>query len=405
MRRRGVPRRGHPRRDRPLRLRLRRGGARDPGRPAAHRRAVRVRRADRRVDGAGAGALGRRPPRHRLPRRPGRARRWPRCGRSWREVRRDRPHLHRAPAPPTRASPRRSGRRSATRARSSTSAPAPATTSRPTASVTAVEPSAVMIAQRPPGAAPVVQARAEALPFEDGSFDAAMAVLTLHHWTRLARAGSRSCGASRGASSCSRWDPSFAARLWISADYFPELIDEDVARFPSLADQAGALRAHARRSRSRSPPTAATASTAPTGAVPEAYLDPVVRAGISVLAERSPGELDAGPRAARGRPAAPAPGPSATPTCSSSTSSTSATGCWSAAKALPRPPLERGAARPPPAPRAGGSSRPSSAAARRAPCAPSPTTRPGRAASVNDGCWATIRSKTARRCGSRALGL
>ena len=47
--------------------------------------------------------------------------------------------------------------------------------------VTAVEPSAVMIAQRPPEAAPAVQASAEALPFEDASFDAAMAVLTLHH--------------------------------------------------------------------------------------------------------------------------------------------------------------------------------------------------------------------------------
>ena len=44
-------------------------------------------------------------------------------------------------------------------------------------------------------------------------------------------------------------------------------------------------------------------------------------------------------------------------------------------------------------------------AARPAPCAPSPTTRPARRSSVKDGCWATIRSKTARRCGSRPLGL
>src|SRR3954468_514826 len=48
--------------------------------------------------------------------------------------------------------------------------------------VTAVEPSAVMIAQRPPGAAPVVQAAAETLPFADDSFDAAMAIMTVHHW-------------------------------------------------------------------------------------------------------------------------------------------------------------------------------------------------------------------------------
>ena len=53
----------------------------------------------------------------------------------------------------------------------------------PDRDVTAVEPSAVMIAQRPADAAPAIQASAEALPFEDGAFDAAMAVLTLHHWT------------------------------------------------------------------------------------------------------------------------------------------------------------------------------------------------------------------------------
>src|SRR5437588_10947331 len=53
----------------------------------------------------------------------------------------------------------------------------------PDREVTAVEPSEVMIAQRPAGAAPAVKAVAEQLPFADDSFDAAMAVLTLHHWS------------------------------------------------------------------------------------------------------------------------------------------------------------------------------------------------------------------------------
>lgn len=48
--------------------------------------------------------------------------------------------------------------------------------------VTAVEPSAVMRGQRPVGAAPCVAAAAESLPFEDHSFDVAMAVSTVHHW-------------------------------------------------------------------------------------------------------------------------------------------------------------------------------------------------------------------------------
>ena len=48
--------------------------------------------------------------------------------------------------------------------------------------VIAVEPSAEMIRQRRLGAAPVVQASASRLPFRDLSFDAALAVLTVHHW-------------------------------------------------------------------------------------------------------------------------------------------------------------------------------------------------------------------------------
>jgi ubiquinone/menaquinone biosynthesis C-methylase UbiE len=48
--------------------------------------------------------------------------------------------------------------------------------------VLAVEPSATMREQRPRGAAPALNARAEALPFDDDSFDAAMACVTIHHW-------------------------------------------------------------------------------------------------------------------------------------------------------------------------------------------------------------------------------
>jgi SAM-dependent methyltransferase len=49
--------------------------------------------------------------------------------------------------------------------------------------VVAVEPSEVMLAQRPASAAPAVKAPAEALPFGDDEFDAAMAVLSVHHWS------------------------------------------------------------------------------------------------------------------------------------------------------------------------------------------------------------------------------
>ncbi len=52
--------------------------------------------------------------------------------------------------------------------------------------VIAVEPSSVMIAQRPIGAASVVQAVAERLPFRDYVFDVAMAILAVHHFTDIA---------------------------------------------------------------------------------------------------------------------------------------------------------------------------------------------------------------------------
>nr|BFE87156.1 hypothetical protein GCM10020093_097570 [Planobispora longispora] len=72
--------------------------------------------------------------------------------------------------------------------------------------VTAVEPSAVMRGQRPVGAAPCVAAAAESLPFEDHSFDVAMAVSTVHHW-KDPIGGCVRCGAWPAAWWCSRSTP------------------------------------------------------------------------------------------------------------------------------------------------------------------------------------------------------
>ncbi|MGW2778219.1 methyltransferase domain-containing protein [Streptomyces olivaceoviridis] len=56
----------------------------------------------------------------------------------------------------------------------------------PPRTVPAVEPSQVVISQRPVGAAPAVRAVAEHLPLRDNVVDAAMALLTVHHWADLA---------------------------------------------------------------------------------------------------------------------------------------------------------------------------------------------------------------------------
>ena len=98
--------------------------------------------------------------------------------------------------------------------------------------VTAVEPSAEMIGQRPPGSAPVVQASAEDLPFADQSFDASMAVLTAHHWADLGAGLAGMRRVTRERIVIVTFDPEALADLWIANDYFPEML--------SLKRRAGA---------------------------------------------------------------------------------------------------------------------------------------------------------------------
>lgn len=86
--------------------------------------------------------------------------------------------------------------------------------------VTAVEPSAEMIAQRRPGAAPVVQASAEALPFDDDSFDAAMALHTVHHWPDLEAGLGELRRVARHRIVILANEPGQIDDLWIT-DYFP----------------------------------------------------------------------------------------------------------------------------------------------------------------------------------------
>jgi SAM-dependent methyltransferase len=91
--------------------------------------------------------------------------------------------------------------------------------------VTAVEPSAQMIAQRPAGSAPVVQASAEELPFAADSFDAAMGVLTAHHWTDLGAGLKEMRRVTRQRILIVAFDPGALANLWITRDYFPAMLE------------------------------------------------------------------------------------------------------------------------------------------------------------------------------------
>ncbi|WP_436639571.1 class I SAM-dependent methyltransferase [Microbaculum sp. FT89] len=102
--------------------------------------------------------------------------------------------------------------------------------------ITAVDPSARMIGQRSASDATVIQASAENLPFDDNSFDAAMAVLTIHHWSDKERGVAEIRRVTRGKIVFLTYDPSFRG-LWL-AEYFPALVSLDEDQMPTMTDFA-----------------------------------------------------------------------------------------------------------------------------------------------------------------------
>jgi hypothetical protein len=107
--------------------------------------------------------------------------------------------------------------------------------------VTAVEPSAEMIAQRLPGSAPIVQASAEALPFDDNSFDAATAIITVHHWAdhRAGLAEMTRVASQRVA--VLTFDPAPLSELWLVRDYFPRTLEIHGEAMPPIGELASLL--------------------------------------------------------------------------------------------------------------------------------------------------------------------
>lgn len=148
--------------------------------------------------------------------------------------------------------------------------------------VVAVEPSAVMIAQRRVESSPVVQAVAESLPFDDATFDAALAVLTIHHWTDKARGL-----AEMRRVACRRvlfgFDVSMGDQFWVLRDYWPEIRDLDISTAPTVDEVVNALAP----ARVEVVPVPWDCTDGFLGAYwrrPSAYLDPSVRSCISGFA-------------------------------------------------------------------------------------------------------------------------
>lgn len=99
--------------------------------------------------------------------------------------------------------------------------------------VVAVEPSMTMIHQRPSRSAPVVQALAAELPFRDATFDASLAILTIHHWPNWRRGLQELARSARRRVVLLTWDPSTTG-FWLVDDYFPEVLTIDRQIFPTL---------------------------------------------------------------------------------------------------------------------------------------------------------------------------
>ena len=161
--------------------------------------------------------------------------------------------------------------------------------------VLAVEPSALMRSQRPPDASPCLAGCAESLPFDDQSFDAAMAVATVHHW-RDPVAGLRELRRVARRVVVFLFDTSDPGRFWLTRDYLPEVpslrMCRVLASVTELADAIGA-----RLEPVPIPWDCADGFYEAYWRRPQAYLDESVRRGISVWDGVGP---DAEQRAVRG---------------------------------------------------------------------------------------------------------
>ena len=148
--------------------------------------------------------------------------------------------------------------------------------------VIAVEPSAVMRAQRPAGAARAIDGTAESIPLEDSSVDAALAVMTDQHWVDRARGLREMQRIARRRVVALAIDLVPREEFWLTRDYLTEYRPVHGDRDPSLYELVLA---------------GGTAAICPVPVPqdcvdgfalafwrrPRAYLDPAVRAGISLF--------------------------------------------------------------------------------------------------------------------------
>ena len=97
-----------------------------------------------------------------------------------------------------------------------------------------VEPSTAMALQRHSGLPPAVLGVAESLPLADGTADAAMAIMTMHHWADLDRGLGELTRVARRRIVLLTIDQDVAGKSWLFSDYAPEIAIRDRSEFPIM---------------------------------------------------------------------------------------------------------------------------------------------------------------------------
>ena len=137
-----------------------------------------------------------------------------------------------------------------------------------------------------------MQGEAEYLPFADGTFDVAMAILTVHHWEDL-ESGLAELRRVARRQVVFTWDPDHERKLWITTDYVPAIDDLETSRFVSLASIIDSLGAHSVQ-RFEIPHDFTDGFQAAYWRRPAMYLDPEIRAASSTFASLPPELVEPG---------------------------------------------------------------------------------------------------------------
>jgi SAM-dependent methyltransferase len=166
--------------------------------------------------------------------------------------------------------------------------------------VIAIEPSDIMARQRPPDLPPAIRASAGALPLRDQSVDAAMAVLTLHHWDQEQEQGVRELRrVARGEVVILTYDPEVSGQMWLMADYLPEVAALDHRIMPTMDALASWLGGTTRVEIVEIPDDTPDWTLGSFWAHPERVLDPAARNATSGFARMPPAIVDRVAKAVR----------------------------------------------------------------------------------------------------------